>query len=176
MAGLLHVYIGYGKGKSTAALGLLLRSAGHGNRVLYGQFLKSGRSGELTALPKLGGSVKIWQPAVYLQKFFRNLSPEEQEEMTRAQRATVEEMAAEMEGGGYDLVIMDEVLDLADLGIVTEAELISLADRRPEGTELVFTGHNAGPDIVALADYVTEFNARKHPYNEGVPARRGVEF
>jgi cob(I)alamin adenosyltransferase len=175
LLGRLHVYIGYGKGKSTAALGLLLRAAGQGYRVLYGQFLKSGRSGELKILPVLGEQVKLW-PTASLQKFFRNLPAEEQEAVTRAQRASLEEMAAEMRGGSYHLVIMDEALDLVDLGIVTEAELVALAAGRPEEVELVFTGHNAGSDIVASADYVTECVAKKHPYNEGVPARRGIEF
>ncbi|MDR1603863.1 MAG: cob(I)yrinic acid a,c-diamide adenosyltransferase [Gracilibacteraceae bacterium] len=175
LPGLLHVYIGYGKGKSTAALGLLLRAAGHGRRVLYGQFVKSGRSGEMKSLSLLGDQVKVW-PTAQLQGFFSQLSQEEQAEATRAQRASLAEMAAEMGGGAYGLVIMDEALDLVDLGIVTAAELVELAAGRPQETELVFTGHNAGELIIEAADYVTEFAARKHPYNEGVPARRGIEF
>jgi cob(I)alamin adenosyltransferase len=175
LPGRLHVYIGYGKGKSTAALGLLLRAVGQGHRVLYGQFIKSGRSGELTVLPSLGELVKLW-PTATLQKFYRNLSAAEQEEVARAQRASLEEMKTEMNSGSYDLVIMDEALDLVDLEIVTEAELVELAGSRPEEVELVFTGHNVGLELTALADYLTEFTARKHPYNEGVPARRGIEF
>ncbi|MDR1961187.1 MAG: cob(I)yrinic acid a,c-diamide adenosyltransferase [Gracilibacteraceae bacterium] len=173
--GRLHVYIGYGKGKSTAALGLLLRAVGQGHRVLYGQFLKSGRSGELLSLPQLGENVRIW-PTSSVEKFYRNLSEAEQEDVKNAQRASLAEMAAEMREGSYNLAIMDEALDLIDLGIVTAAELVDLARNRPEATELVYTGHNAGPEIVAAADYLTEFHARKHPYNEGVPARRGIEF
>ncbi|MDR0434142.1 MAG: cob(I)yrinic acid a,c-diamide adenosyltransferase [Gracilibacteraceae bacterium] len=175
MTGRLHVYIGYGKGKSTAALGLLLRAVGQGYRVLYGQFMKSGRSGELKVLPGLGDRVKLWETAP-VQKFFRNLSPEEQQEVTRDQRASLTEMATAMGSGAYDLVIMDEALDLVDLGIVAEQELVDLAAGRPETAELVLTGHNAGPLITDAADYLTEFFARKHPYNEGVPARRGIEF
>jgi len=170
--GLMHVYTGNGKGKSSAAFGLGLRAWGHGLRVCILQFIKSTEhSGEYKAVRSLEGII-IRQFGT--GRFFGKRGPS-QEDFALAQEGL--DLAGEvLSSGDYDVVILDELNVAVDLGLIDVKEAAETIRRRRKGVEVVVTGRNAPQAFVEMADYVTEFVARKHPFDRGVAARKGIEF
>jgi cob(I)alamin adenosyltransferase len=167
----MHVYTGTGKGKSSAAFGLSLRAWGHGLRVCVLQFIKSTEySGEFKAVSSMDG-IDIEQFGT--GRFFGKKGPSE-EDMALAHQGL--ERAREALGGGYDLVILDELNVAIGMGLLELEEAMEVVKGRREGVEVVVTGRNAPQPLIDMADYVTEFVARKHPFDRGVHARKGVEF
>ncbi len=172
--GLIHIYTGEGKGKTTAAFGLAKRVAGHGKSVLILQFLKSrsNNSGETFSAEKLGIKVirfkdqttPLFDPNVKL--------PELKESIKQAILTAINEIKS----GLYDLVILDELNTVLGCGYATMEDAKSIIDAKPEKLELVFTGRGVPDELVELADYVTEMRMIKHPYEKGVKARKGIEF
>lgn len=174
--GLVEMYYGNGKGKSTAAFGLALRALGHGMKVFIYQFLKDGISGEIDMLKGMEG-VTYMENTVH-SPFLFNLTPEQQEYYAELYRDEFENITSEVKSGKYDLCILDEVIDAACLNLISGEDLISLMDTKPAGTELVITGHEYGTDpecYKAHADYVTNFRKEKHPYDKGEGCREGIE-
>jgi cob(I)alamin adenosyltransferase len=169
--GQVQVYTGDGKGKTTAALGLALRAAGAGLRVFFSQFCKGREVAEHAGLALLGERVTVRHTG---SCSFITGAP------TAADRDAAQAMLAELrdalQGGAYDVVIADELNVALDLGLVSLAQLDELLDARPAAVELVITGRNAPPELVQRADLVTEMLALKHPYDEGLAARRGIEY
>ena len=168
--GLIHVYRGDGKGKTSAALGLLLRAAGAGLRVTLARFLKDSRSAELTALQALP-NVRLL-PAPDTLPFLWEMSPEEKEAYAREVQALFR-AACETPG---DVLILDEALDAVDAGLLPEEALLSFLDHRPPALEVALTGRRASPALLARADYDSEIVCRRHPYHQGIRARRGIEY
>ncbi|MBC7259891.1 MAG: cob(I)yrinic acid a,c-diamide adenosyltransferase [Chloroflexi bacterium] len=170
--GLVQVYTGDGKGKTTAALGLALRASGHGLRVLIIQFMKGWPNyGELKGVKHL--------PGVELRQFGRaefvdkdNPDPAD----IRMAHDALQAAAQALERGECDILILDEVNVALDFGLIALDEVLRLLDAKPPTMELVLTGRNAHPEIVRRADLVTEMLDIKHPYAEGVQARRGIEY
>jgi cob(I)alamin adenosyltransferase len=148
--GYVHVYTGEGKGKTTAAMGLALRSVGYGRRVFIGQFMKAGAGGEVTAL-SFHDSVDVEQ---FGREQFVQSSPDEQDR--RAARCGISSALTALTGGHYDLVVLDEIDVALELGLVTLDDCLRLLDARPAHVELVFTGRSAPPELTACADLVTE--------------------
>lgn len=171
--GYVHLYVGDGKGKTTAAVGLAVRALGQGKRVLFCQFLKGRETGEVGPLRQLGAQVLR---AKHGAKFTFQMSPGELEEARALHRLCLSEAAGLIQAGGLDLVVLDEVVDAVNAQLIDLAELASLIQSRPPQTEIVLSGRNPHPDIVSLSDYHTEFVCRAHPYQKGVAAREGVEF
>jgi len=170
--GLVQVYTGDGKGKTTAALGLALRASGQGLRVYIIQFMKGWPFyGELEGVKHL--------PGVTLRQFgrpdFVNKDNPDPEDVRQAQEA-LDHAQQVLTEGQNDLVILDEVNVAVDFGLIKLADLMELLNRRPPHVELVLTGRYAPRELIARADLVTEMLQIKHPYTEGVPARKGVEF
>lgn len=168
--GLVQVYTGRGKGKTTAALGLAMRASGQGLKVIVLQFLK-GRSdcGEHLFL-KQHPAFQIVQPAT--GSYF---AASEERRRSNAQEAL--RQARELVAGGeYDLVVLDEALTAAGRGHVSAQDLLDLIRAKPPRMELVLTGRDAPKEVVEAADLVTEMTAVKHPHARGVPARKGIEF
>jgi cob(I)alamin adenosyltransferase len=168
--GYVQVYTGDGKGKTTAALGLAMRAAGAGLRVYFTQFCKGQDAAEHEALKRLPEIT--WGHSG--SKSFILGSPTT-EDLARAS----ENLAALRQAlvcGEYRVVIADELNVAVDLGLISLADALALLENRPEHVELVLTGRNAPPEIVQRADLVTEMLAVKHPYQEGVRARRGIEY
>ncbi|UCD91934.1 MAG: cob(I)yrinic acid a,c-diamide adenosyltransferase [Methanobacteriota archaeon] len=170
--GLVHVYTGNGKGKTTAALGLALRASGHGWKVHIVQFMK-GRIdyGELKACKD--------NPNITVEQFGRpqfvdkdNPEPEDLEYakdgLSRAKEVVMNEE--------YQIVVLDEINTAVDFNLIKLEDVLDLIEKKPEGVELVLTGRNANPEIVKIADYVTEMLEIKHPYQEGQVGRKGIEF
>ena len=168
--GCVHVYTGNGKGKTTAALGLCLRAVGAGFRVYIAQFMKSGEYSELKALERLGQHVTIEQFGT--GRFVRGKPSKEDQEVARQ---GFEAAKAALASGNYQMVILDESIVALHQGLLTQAQVHTWLAMRPEAVELVLTGRNAPPEIVAEVDLVTEMLEVKHYFRNGITARVGIE-
>ncbi len=170
-AGLIQVYTGNGKGKTTAAFGLALRALGHRRRVAIIQFLKGGGyTGEQIALRERFPECAIFQ---YGSESFEMTEAGAQRDciqaaLTHAERALTE--------GQYDLLILDEINVCLHQGLITTAHLLALLDRKAPHTEVILTGRHAPAELLARADLVTEMRSMKHYYDAGLSAREGIEF
>ncbi len=170
--GLVILYTGNGKGKTSAALGLALRALGHGHKVLIVQFIKGPwQSGEEKTLGQLSPAVEIMKTG----RGFTWQSEDLELDRSAAQEGWKIAWQKVMEGGN-DLVILDELTYLITYGMVDEAEVIRLIRERPRKTTLVITGRQASPALFSAADLVTEMKEVKHPYSQGMAARQGIEF
>jgi len=167
---LIQVYTGDGKGKTTAALGLALRAAGAGFQVYIAQFIKGSCYSELKSLKKFK-NIKIEQ---FGRGCFIKSKPAA-EDIGLAERgfAKVKQVISRRQ---YDLVILDEVNIAMHLKLLKLSAVVNLLKRSPKGVELVLTGRNAHPEILKLADLVSEIKERKHYFRHGIKARRGIEF
>lgn len=174
--GCIQLYYGDGKGKTTAAMGQIVRCVGHGYKVLVYQFLKEPKSGEVEVIRNLPGVDYIENEGPI--PFLFNLTPEEQLHYREVFGKKFKEVQEKFYSGDYDLVVLDEAIDAYNLETIDRAELLEMMDKKPEGTELVITGHKYGMNIDALtdrADYVTNFTKEKHPFDLGMPCRKGIE-
>lgn len=168
--GLIHLYCGDGKGKTTAAMGLSLRAAGRGLRVVIVQFLKSGDSGELNILRTLPNITVLSGKGS--TKFSFQMSEKEK----LAAKALHETHLREALGLPFDLLVLDEAAAAHGAGLLDTALLEEALFHRPPDTELVLTGRNPAAFLVEAADYVTEMTCRKHPFERCIAAREGIEF
>ena len=171
--GLICVHTGYGKGKTTAALGTALRAAGHGMKVLVIQFMK-GRTdlGEIKAVSDAGLPIDIRQFG--RRVFFKSRACEPMD-IHRASQG-LQAFAAAMDEGTYDLIVLDEINMAIDFHIVKFQDLKRLIRRKPPRLHLILTGRNACRELIDMADMVTEMREIKHHYNLGIQAQRGIEF
>ena len=172
--GLIHVYTGDGKGKTTAALGLILRASGYGMRTVLVQFLKGRDTGEIHVLKNLR-NVTVLRGTQALG-FYTSTSEADQAEMKRQNNANLIEAFRSADEGLCDLLVLDEICVAYSNSSLDKALLDKLILNKPFSLELVLTGRNTPPHFIELADYVTEFVKHKHPYDNGVAARKGVEF
>lgn len=171
--GLVHLYVGNGKGKTTAAIGLSVRFLGKGGQVAVYQFLKGRETGELKPLQTLGAQL---HRAKCGPKFFSQMNEEEQRELRESHQDCLNQAAKFAASGEAGLIILDEVVDAVNLGVVELSDLLVLLRGRAPGVEVVLTGRNPPKEVVDAADYHTDFVCSKHPYQTGVAARPGVEF
>lgn len=174
MNGLTHIYCGDGKGKTTAAIGLGIRACGSGKRVLLAQFLKGSTSSELTALRELRNFSVL--PAPEHMKFTFQMTPRELEETAELCRSQFHRAVSAVNAGECDLLILDEVFGAISCGLLPDTLLPDLIKNKPQSLELVLTGRDPKPEVLELADYVSEIKKIKHPYDRNIPARRGIEF
>lgn len=172
--GLVHIYHGDGKGKTSAAMGLALRALGNGWRVGILQFLKGGPSGEITALQTMPG-VTILRGRQGT-KFSFQMTAEEKQEARALHEEHLEQIARQAAAGDFDLLVLDEALGAIGAGLLSQEGVLRFVRQKPEALELVLTGRDPGDTLLQLADYVTEMRMQKHPYEQGVQARKGVEF
>ncbi len=172
MRGYLHVYTGNGKGKTTAALGLAFRAAGHGFQTYVAQFLKGQPTGEIEAAKRLGPLIRIEQFG--REGFITIKDGPGDEDVTRAKAGLAKALEA-MLSGEYRIVVLDEVNTAVHFKILPEEEVLDLIDRRPAEVELVLTGRYAPASFIDRADLVTEMKEVKHYFGQGVKAREGVE-
>ncbi len=171
--GKLHLYAGDGKGKTTAAAGLAVRASGNGLKVLFVQFLKSGKSAELQQMEKLGISVVSGQP---FTKFVFQMNAEEKQESREFFEHRLEEVFNKA-AADYDLLVLDEVLGAISTEMVAEERLLELLQSKPGQLEVVVTGRDPSARLIAQSDYYTEMKMHKHPYeSEGLGARAGIEY
>ena len=169
---MIEIFTGHGKGKTSAALGIVLRALGHGRRVHIIFFMKGefpyGEQKTLSNLPDVSferfGFLEFCNPD--------NVKPEEKEQAQRALDAARKAML----GGEYDIVILDEINVATAWKLVDIEEVIKLAQEKPEQVELILTGRYADPRLIEIADLVTEMVKVKHPYDKGILSRQGIDY
>ena len=174
--GLIQVYTGDGKGKTTAALGMAYRAAGLGLRTLFIQFIKGGfRYGELASAHECGDRIEIRPLGKGFVKDCE--SPADTAEDRVAAEEALRVAKGELAVGDHSIIVLDEILYAIRFKLVRAADVAEAVRNRAGGTEVVLTGGGPVPDeILDIADYVTEMKVHKHPFERGVKARKGVEF
>lgn len=169
--GYVHIYTGNGKGKTTSAIGLMVRAVGAGKKVYFGQFMKQGNYSEIKMLEERFPEITLEQYGGRLLLGIESDNSDKaiaQEGFKRAQEA--------LHSGKYDMVVLDEIHVVTFLEQLQLEQVISLIENRPENVELVLTGRYANEQVIALADLVSEIAQVKHYFNDGVPARAGIEM
>ncbi len=169
--GYIHVYTGPGKGKTTAALGLGIRAAGAGMKVHMVQFMKGRRYSEIDTIENIS-NFTITQHG--RDEFVSKEKPD-QIDIDLAQKGFKYSKEI-VNNGKYDMIILDEINVAVDYNLISLKDVIKLLEGKPEKLELILTGRDAHPEIVRNADLVTEMLEIKHPYQQGVPARKGIDF
>jgi len=170
--GLVQVYTGRGKGKTSAAFGLALRAIGRGLRVFVVQFIKGGfEYGELHSTKELKNlELKAFGRGKFITK-----SPPEKSDIDSATTA-LKFAQKVINSHKYDVVILDEINVALSLGLIQTADVVNLIKSKPRNVELVLTGRNAPSEVIDVADLVTEMKEIKHPFKKGVPPRKGIEY
>ena len=169
---MIHLYCGDGKGKTTAAVGLAVRAAGSGMKVLFVQFSKNGNSSEVEVLASIGG-IETCHPTVHYGRF---------KTMTDNQKAEIHMHYGEMltdiirRADRFDLIVLDEAVSACGYGMIEADTLCAFLRQEGVRREIVLTGRNPLTELVELADYVTEMKKIKHPFDGGIAARKGIEY
>lgn len=167
--GMVHIYTGDGKGKTTSAVGLAARCAGHGKKVIFYQFLKVTPTGELDSLKKLGVNVIRVNSC---EKFYFNMNDEEKYITKCETELTLKTLFTNT----CAMLILDEILCAVDNGIINTDKIIEIIKNKPSDTELILTGRNMPAGLLEYADYVSEIKCMNHPYDKGIDARQGIDF
>lgn len=170
--GLVHLYTGEGKGKTTAAVGLAARMSGRGGRVVFAQFLKGGDSGERAALALLPGVTLM--PAPDSVKFVFQMNAAERAAFAHETERLF--AASCVKAADKDMLILDELLGAIESGLISCKRVADFLANKPAALEVVLTGRHAPEALIALADYVSCAACVKHPYERGVQARAGIEY
>ncbi len=170
--GYIQVYTGNGKGKTTAALGLAVRAAGHKEKTFFGQFLKGQDYGELNAVKNLSSLITIEQ---YGRKGFYHVTKDPDKEDIQRARTGLKKCQKAMLSGKYRIIVFDEINIAVHFNLLSEKEVLSVLDQKPEDVEIILTGRYAPDTFLDRADLVTEMKDLKHYYEKGIPARKGIE-
>lgn len=178
MTGLIHIYHGDGKGKTTAAVGSAVRAAGRGKKVLIARFLKTDDSGEVMGLGHVPGITLLpcdenfgfsWEMSDVQRKaaslYYNNLF-----------RMAWEMVAGQDGADGFDMLVLDEVIGACGLGFVREDVVVEMLRGKPGGLEVIMTGRGPSDELMECADYITEMVMRRHPFEKGISAREGIEY
>ncbi len=171
--GLVHLYCGDGKGKTTAAMGLCLRAAGAGQKVLIFQFLKDNRSSERKALGVVPGVTLV--PGPESVKFSWKMTPAEKEALRAYYDGMLRSLMKTAGESGCGLLLLDEAVPAAGAGLLDEDLLLGSIRERPRALEMVLTGRGPSGRLLAEADYITEMKKCRHPFDSGMGARTGIE-
>ena len=174
MQGLIQIYTGEGKGKTTAAIGLAIRFAGNGGTVLFTQFLKDSSSSELAVLSQLE-QVTVFPSSQHFGFSFQ-MTPEQKKLATNHYTEYLNSIISMSQSGCFGLLILDEILVADHLHLIPHETLVDFLQRKPANLEIVLTGRNPEPDVLALAGYVSDIHCVKHRYQKGIPARKGIEM
>ena len=169
--GLIHVYTGHGKGKTTAAIGLGLRATGEGLKVCMVQFMKGRRYSEIDAIEHL----PLFTVSQHGRDEFVNKQHPEQIDIDMA-REGFKHAKQLIQDNAYDMIILDEINVAVDFKLISLSDVLTLLDEKPSALELVLTGRYADPAIIQKADLVTEMLEIKHPYQQGIQSRKGIDF
>ena len=170
--GRIHIYYGDGKGKTTAAMGQVMRAAGCGLKVLVFQFLKDNTSGERAVLEALPTVTCL--PGRDHVKFYSQMNGDERSETLHYNNKALDEIVKFC--SPFDMLLLDEALCAVSLGLLNEDKLISFLEHKPKELELILTGPEVSERLLKTADYVTKMCKVRHPYEKGVAARKGIEY
>lgn len=171
---MIHVYYGNGKGKTTAATGLAVRAAGTGMKVYVVRFMKTDNSGEVKSLQQIN-NITV-EPVVKSFGFTFNMTEEQKKEAKIFYKEMLRKAIARENVENYDMIVMDEANIVYGYEFIEKEELINFLKEYGQKKEIIITGASRQEDIIELADYVTEIKKIKHPYDNGVKARKGIEF
>ena len=172
--GCIHIYTGDGKGKTTACVGLAIRCAGSGNRVVFTQFLKDNTSSEIEVLKSVPNMEFVPNDRTFGFTFL--MTPEEKADAAKYYRKHFEDAVEKAAEVNAKLLVFDEIISVYNEGLVDrEAVCTFLRDKNPE-MEVVLSGRQPAEELIELADYVSEIRKIKHPFDEGMPARKGIEY
>lgn len=173
--GLIHLYCGDGKGKTTAALGLALRWAGYGLPITLAQFQKTAPSGELRSLQLLP-SVTVLRIADGLEGFSWQFREEEKAVRTASHNRLLEQAIQSCRDGKRRLIILDELTSAMNCHLIDTEKVFSFVRNKPYQAELIITGREPSEELCRAADYISKIHAIKHPMNRGIAARKGIEY
>lgn len=171
--GLIHIYYGDGKGKTSAALGLAIRSAGNGYKVLINRFLKNSNSCELPILKNIPGITVTGSEKDF--GFFFSMSPDAKNEASTYYTNQLKDAFKKAIDEKFNVLILDEINVAVNLGLIDEALLLELIRNKPSNMELIMTGRDPSKAMIELADYVSEIKNIKHPFEKGITSRLGIE-
>lgn len=171
--GLIHIYCGDGKGKTTTGMGLCARAAGYGYRVLIYQFMKNNSTSERKVLA-LSENVTIID-GLPQEKFSFQMTPKEKAERRVYYENQLRAVTIKARDESYDLLFLDEVIYTIRAGLLDESLLLDFLRNKPEHLEVILTGQDPGDALIAAADYVSEIRKIKHPFDQGIGARPGIE-
>ncbi len=174
MHGLMHVYMGDGKGKTTAAVGLCVRAAGTGRRTVFVQFMKGGETGEINVLKQLEQVTVLRSEKNF--GFYAQMSEADKSEIKQVHNELLARVTNIVNHGECDLLILDELTYPYEWNLISKESVDELVRNKPEQLELVVTGRNPAEIFLEHADYITEMKAVRHPYERGIKARAGIEF
>lgn len=170
--GRIHLYIGDGKGKTTAAVGLCVRAAGRGLAVVFCQFLKDNESGERTCLRLLPGvSVVEGEP---VRGFYPFMPPEKQDMVRKSEREKFEDAVRLAQNAR--LLVLDEAVGALKLGVLDMQRVLDFLQSRPANLEVVLTGREPDDKLLAMADYISDIRCIRHPYDKKATPRKGIEL
>lgn len=172
--GLVILYTGEGKGKTTAALGLVLRAVGYKKKCLIVQFGKQWFTGEVEGVKMLSPFVKFIQGGKGFVKILGDKLP--LKEHKKAALETFDLLYKEIMSGKWNVVVADEIIGAVSAKILPMGKVVRLITEKPTGLDLVLTGHHAPEKLIRLADLVTEMQEVKHPYKMGILAKKGIDF
>jgi cob(I)alamin adenosyltransferase len=173
--GYVQIYTGNGKGKTTAAIGLGVRAAGHKYKVIMVQFLKANDTGELYSIKQLEPYFKIFR-FEKKRDFFWNLTDEQKVELKNEIKEAYEFVENILKYEKCDILILDEIMGTLKNKLIEEEDVLHLIDIKPKSMELISTGRNVPQNIIEKADLVTEMKDIKHYFKEGVASREGIEY
>lgn len=171
--GLIHIYTGDGKGKTTACVGLTVRCAGSGRKVVFSQFLKDNKSSELGVLKQLENINVILCDKTF--GFIFKMDDAKKAEAKECYTEYMKRVIKEAVDSGADMLVMDEMIATYNANFIDREYFLDFLRNKPEGLEVVMSGRDPQPELVDLADYVSCVTKVKHPFEQGVPAREGVE-
>jgi cob(I)alamin adenosyltransferase len=173
--GLVIVYTGNGKGKTTAALGMALRAVGYNHKICLIQFIKgSWPYGEMVSIKRLEPELELIIAGKGFVGIIDDKSP--REEHIKIAKQALQISKEKIQSGAYNIVILDEVNYAINLGLIDVKDVLELIKSKPENLNLVLTGNHARQEIIDLADLVTEMKEIKHPYKSGIKAKKGIDF
>ncbi len=174
--GLIHIYTGDGKGKTTASIGLAVRALGQGLKVLFVQFFKEDRapSGEKEFFRSMNAGIELIRSNCRHPVFTKDKT--DSSRVRELINGAYEEAKKKVSAGGVDLLVLDEVMSAVNGGWIDLFGLMDFLSNRPTGLEVALTGRDAPPELVRTADYVTEMLKIKHPFDIGTQARKGIDY
>jgi cob(I)alamin adenosyltransferase len=172
--GLIHIYTGNGKGKTTAAVGLTIRAVGRGMKVLFIQCLKSTKSGEIEFMNK-NDDIEVYR-SKDIKGFIWDMNDEQKKHLKKTTQEAFKYFKDNLQNEKWDMIVFDEVMGAISNDLISTVELINVLINKPDKIEIVLTGRNAPKELINLADYVSEINPIKHPAENGIPARKGIEL
>ena len=173
--GLVIVYTGKGKGKTTAALGMALRAIGYNHKICMIQFIKgSWHYGEMSSTKKLEPEFELIAAGKGFVGIIDDKTPREEHE--KIAREAIHISKEKIQSGKYNIVILDEINYAINLGLVNLKDVLELIKSKPVTLNLVLTGNHAKQEIIEIADLVTEMKEIKHPFQSGIKAKKGIDF